>query len=376
MNKVLSPAAAASVAARVYDIRKTEEFKSAFHIDFNRNFKLTNSQIKGISGGIINQLFNRQTGFALTAEGRAGVFKKHHIIAIRGTDSGADWLSNFNVGLTNGPNNMAVHAGFHKVFRSMRPAFEQYVNEHKPRCIHCVGHSLGGALAQLTALWARERGIPAKLYTFGSPRVITEHNVPKAAANITNYRIIHGADPVPYVPTWPFAHTAGEYQLAMHDSARLNGAAHLMENEAPGYINTAGSYKDFSGMAGSFKPLGAERVVLDYDNRHQANFSQRWQRRIADALITFLKAGGRYTIVAASVGLTFYDVLARNLEEIILASRSAAEQLKGILGHILVMVGRGWEKVKEMTAKYIRWVIELMIKALYKTAKSAIDSVF
>ena len=83
----------------------------------------------------------------------------------------------------------------------MRPAFEQYVTEHTPRCIHCVGHSLGGAIAQLTALWAQERGIPAKLYTFGSPRVVVEHFVPSAASNIKNYRVIHGADPVPYIPT-------------------------------------------------------------------------------------------------------------------------------------------------------------------------------
>ena len=162
----------------------------------------------------------------------------------------------------------------------------------------------------------------------------------------------------------------------MNDSARLSGGAHLMENESPGYINTAGGYQDFGGMAGSFKPLGAEPVVLHYDNRHQATFSQRWQRRISNALITLLKSAGRYAIVVASVGLTFYDVLARNLEEIINTSRTAAEQLRGILGHMLVLAGRGWEKVTEMSAKFIRWVFDIMIKTLYKTAKSAIDRVF
>ena len=65
MNKMLSPAAAASVAARVYDVRNKKEFSKRFHYDFTDNFKLTNTQIKGISGGIINQLFNRQTGLGL-----------------------------------------------------------------------------------------------------------------------------------------------------------------------------------------------------------------------------------------------------------------------------------------------------------------------
>ncbi|MGO3786159.1 MAG: hypothetical protein ACTJIB_10775 [Pseudoalteromonas prydzensis] len=58
MNPKVSPNTAASIAARVYDIRKSAKFKSAFHDDFTLNFKVTNNQIKGVSGGLINQLLN------------------------------------------------------------------------------------------------------------------------------------------------------------------------------------------------------------------------------------------------------------------------------------------------------------------------------
>jgi len=382
MTGTLSPAVAASIAARVYDIKYADNFKLPLHSGFIKNFKLTHSQIKGISGGLINQLLNRSTGFALTAKGYSPQFQDHHVIAIRGTEftSASDWLTNFHIGITNGPKNVGVHAGFQKTFRSMRPAFDRYVTEHRPKCIHCVGHSLGGALAQLTAIWASERSIPAKLYTFGAPRVVLSHFSPKAALNVEHHRMVHGADPVPYVPTWPFAHTAGEYQLAMSDSARLNASAHLMENDAPGYINTAGEHQDFNSMAGTFQIMNDESVVLHYENRHQASFSQRWQRRITNALITLLKVTGQYTAIlgqaSLSVGLTFYDVLARCLNGIAQASIQVGEQLKGILGHILVFVGKAEQKVEALTIKFIRWVLELMINTLYKTAKNAIDKVF
>ena len=74
MNTNISPSTAASVAERVYDIRKSQGFNGEFHIDFERNFKITNSQVQGISGGLVNQVLNRSTGFALTAEGTSPQF--------------------------------------------------------------------------------------------------------------------------------------------------------------------------------------------------------------------------------------------------------------------------------------------------------------
>ena len=48
MNKTISPSTAASVANRVYDIRKSYDFSGEFHNDFVRNFKVTNNQIQGV----------------------------------------------------------------------------------------------------------------------------------------------------------------------------------------------------------------------------------------------------------------------------------------------------------------------------------------
>ncbi|WDE08786.1 hypothetical protein SG34_033350 [Thalassomonas viridans] len=125
-----------------------------------------------------------------------------------------------------------------------------------------------------------------------------------------------------------------------------------MENDAPGYINTVAEHQDFESMTGRFQAMHVEPLVLHYENRHQASFSQRWQRCISNALITLPKVTGQYSAVlvqaSLSVGLTFYYVLARCLDGIAQASIAAGVQLKGILGHILVFVGKAEQKSKRL----------------------------
>ena len=82
MSGTLSPSLAADIAARVYDVSKPDDLKGAFSAEFRNYFKVTNSKIKGVSGGVVNQILNRSTGFAFTAEGTTPQFKKHHIIGI------------------------------------------------------------------------------------------------------------------------------------------------------------------------------------------------------------------------------------------------------------------------------------------------------
>ena len=381
MSATLSPSTAANVATRVYDTRKSTDFENDFNLDFIRNFKVTNSKIKGVSGGVVNQILNRSTGFAFTAEGTTPQFKKHHIIGIRGTKftSPADWLTNCNVGVTLGPKNIAVHAGFNKTFNSLKPSLNRYINEHRPRCLHIVGHSLGGAIAELTAIWASNLGITSKLYTFGAPRVVLRDSVIRAAHNIEHYRVTHGADPVPCVPVWPFTHTVAEYQIAINGGTFFDFNAHSMAKATPGYINTVAGYNDYKSMASKINTAQYKHTVLQYAQRHQASCSHRWQQIITDALVTILKTTGQYAFLtgqaAAGVSLSFYDILARCLSESILQSPAIAEELKGLLGHILVFVGKGTRTVTDMSIKFIRWVLGLMISTLYRKAKQAIEFV-
>lgn len=95
-----------------------------------------------------------------------------------------------------------VHAGFNKTFYSMKPALQEFVaaniRDKITGCVHIVGHSLGGALATLSADWIKaEYSLPVKLYTFGSPRVGLDNFSRAATSRIDKiYRCTHGADPV------------------------------------------------------------------------------------------------------------------------------------------------------------------------------------
>lgn len=334
----------------------------------------------GISGGIVNQILNRSSGFAFTAQGKSSQFKQHHIFGIRGSKSLADWLTNGNVATVCGPRNLEVHSGIQKVFSSLQDGFNKYLVQHNPKCLHCVGHSLGGAIAELTAIWASDQGIPTKLYTFGAARVITSNYVHRASYNLEHYRVTHGADPVPNVPLWPFSHTVGEFQTAMNSGAFYSTGAHAMEESTPGYVNTVRAYKNYGSMSGTFKALHHKYTVLQYEQRHNATFSMRWQEEITNALITFLKKTGQYSLIAVQAGIglgaQFYDLIARSLYYSVKKTPEVAGELKGLLGHMLVFVGQRSTSVKEMSIKFIHWVFGLMVKKLYITAKHAIERVF
>ena len=379
---VLSPAIAAELANFAYQFRTPtapQSIKTPPILKTNFDFNLSNGPVQGISGGFFSHLFNRSTGFAVMGQGKSPRYKEQHIIAIRGTEftSGRDWLTNLHIGMSGSTNGSPVHAGFNKSFNSMRPAFQQYLDKNPKGKVHCVGHSLGGALATLTANWIKNYyGREVNLYTFGAPRVGMNGFSEKTNAGLENiYRCTHGEDPVPCVPLWPFIHAGTEYRL--NSAMGMNFAAHSMTGDNPGYINTAAKKEDFSSLQRISERRLAAAVRLQYKQRHQAYFSSHWSERISAALITLLKDSGYYAVVVAqssfSAGLTFYDMLARTLTQVTQASEKFTEQTAGLLGHMLVFAGKTGVKVTELSYKFIRWVFEITVKALYRIAHQALE---
>ncbi|KKO45327.1 lipase [Arsukibacterium ikkense] len=386
----LTPRVAAELADIVYQIERPSasgiyrlnmanyEVRNCF------NFDLSEGPVRGVSGGSLFSLFNKTTGFALVGKG-INQFANDYVVTIRGTHINRDWLTNGNIGLTGGDNNTMVHAGFNKAFNSMKKALEKILapllSGNASATVHCVGHSLGGALASLTADWLKNNyKCNVNLYTFGAPRV-GMHAFSKKHTGTLNaiYRCTHGADPVPMIPLWPFVHApyAGtEYRL--DSGSGISVEAHGMaENKAPGYLNTANS-RSWQAL-NQRSSLNLEQVRLKYENRNQASFSTYWADKISGALITLLKDAGYYTAVMAQAaigtGLTFYDLLARSLESIAKASTHFAEQARGLLGHMLVFARQAVTTVTELSFRFIRWVFDKTLVALYRSARDAISSV-
>ena len=87
-----------------------------------------------------------------------------------------------------------VHQGFQILFERIWPLLETLLCD-QPRPLIFTGHSLGGALALMSAA----RRPPDQLYTFGSPRV----GNPAFTASVTgfpHYRVVHHHDIVTLLP--------------------------------------------------------------------------------------------------------------------------------------------------------------------------------
>lgn len=152
-------------------------------------------------------LFDRDTdtqGFVAVHSGLGVV-----VVSFRGTQRVKDWMTNLRakkVGV-HGANSDGgrisgqVHDGFNKAFMSVRGQVEACLRDTGELPVYVTGHSLGGALATL-ATWHMQHMQGGRLvacYTFGAPRVgdggFRDH------CHVPVYRIVNGADPVPFVPT-------------------------------------------------------------------------------------------------------------------------------------------------------------------------------
>lgn len=101
-----------------------------------------------------------------------------------------------------------VHVGFLDEWLSHKECLTKKLNEigcgrDQPKPLHMTGHSLGGAVATVGAMWLKLSGWSiAELYTFGSPRVGEANFADKFATEFKGiaYRVTHGKDPMVDMP--------------------------------------------------------------------------------------------------------------------------------------------------------------------------------
>lgn len=385
--KQLSPNLAAEFADIVYEVREpgptgvvqvkpSEALKRVFEI------RLGNGPVMAETGGFWG-FFQRTSGFAMVADGKND-FAGHHVVAVRGTKTNHDWLTNGDIGLSSSTGGAMVHSGFNEAFESMKSGLEALLTPRLNRGpvagIHCIGHSLGGALASLVSDWIHKRyRLDANLYTFGAPRVGMKGFATKSSFEVNKlHRCTHGADPVPAVPLWPFMHApVNGIEYRLDRGAGISAAAHAMGEEGvPGYRNTA-KKGDWDMLYQNSMDYLNNPVRLNYERRHEASFSGYWAEKLSAALVTLLKDAGYYSAVLAqaaiSTSLTFYDLLAHTLEDIARASTSLAEQTRGLLGHMLAFAKAAVTTVVDMTFSFIRWVFDKTAGALYVSVRQAVE---
>ncbi|HWU76940.1 MAG TPA: lipase family protein [Rhodanobacter sp.] len=382
----LAPEQAAAIASGVYALRDQTVSEAVARHDVLGSEGMFNvaddSRFNGVSGGLY--VCRVLSGFGYIAEG-VGRHEKEILVATRGTAIKVDWLTNANVGLQRGPGGELVHAGFHQTWKSFSAEICRFLRGRNPTVIHCVGHSLGGALATLNAdYFSSIHAGEVKLYTFGSPRVGSSMFARSLESRVgvqNMFRTFHCADPVPMIPLFPFFHvpTADcSYQLGNGSRGLFSFAAHSMEK----------SYVPGVGNDG-WKALRAR----DVSNDHKMN-AQRWLEQasagssgimmgstwalamICKALSWLLEKACliAFTGLSASLsaGLTALDYLALMLAKGAELSVEISTYLTTIIAAIFRFLGRTVAAGASLTLSFVRWVLNLLYQSLAIAASRAL----
>jgi len=384
MNE-FTPSQAALIARGVYRLR--EDSVGAVHdrgqsLGCEDMFQIADSsRFQGQSGSMA---WKKLSGFGYIAEGK-GKYQGDVLLVTRGTAMRVDWLTNFNIGMQLGPGGHLVHAGFHETWKSFRNDIQAFLANRNPTNIHCVGHSLGGALAALNADYLSDiRAGQVKLYTFGAPRAgsfLFARSLTNRIGSDNIYRVSHPSDPVPMIPLFPFQHLPHNRE-GMIISNQLNGlinaGAHGME---PSYIPAvdgkawhdllapaepdwdvkAKTWLEQSALSGHGFLMGSAKLLI----------------MIGKALIWILKKSKDILLgaigTALTVGATVIDQLAWLIGRAVDLSKELAGHVKTLINAIFKFLGRVVSATVSVTVSFLRWVLGLLFDTLSTVAATALS---
>lgn len=380
--QVLTPSQSASIAAGIYNLSEfsvAEAQRRALVLGSEGLFAVDDSsRFTGTSGTL---MFKRTTGFGYIAAG-LGNRQGEVLIATRGTDLLADWLTDANFAVQRGPSGLAVHAGFNEVWQTYIADVRSFLRGRNPATIHCVGHSLGGALAALNADYLTSIGAGAvKLYTFGAPRVglrAFSQRLTQRVGETSIYRVAHMADPVPMIPVYPFAHAAwsGAHIRLVSGGALISPAAHKM-----------GSYVPLVAEASWDALLVASRPAANEDAEMAtwlqsasagggiALYSARLLSMIGRALRWLLKSAGQAVGTQLMIGATVIDRIAWLLTQGARATVAIANGVRQLISAVFLFLGRTIASGVEITVAFLRWTLDLLFGAISGLGMRAIDAV-
>ena len=259
-TKILSPVESFGAAVGSYRLRSNTNLVESFQdSDVSKYFDFSSNKAGRLKARSGMFEFKQRTGFSTMAMGK-NEYEREAILVCRGTDNGKDWLSDINVGMQVSRSGHIVHAGFNRNFDQLIDPIFRFMSLNHPTMIHCIGHSLGGALANLAAESIVRHGCKAKLYTFGAPRVgtldfATRLSLHPRLGGENIFRVYHSSDPVSMLPLFPFVHApqpGGEYY--MNKLLTINPWDHKL----PAYTQSLKNVKNWDQISNPHPCLDAQ----------------------------------------------------------------------------------------------------------------------
>jgi hypothetical protein len=381
MSTQVTPSEAAKLASDVYSVSENIATYKLFLQDplFAKN---AHSTLTAKVGGRF--FLSAKDGFGVCIKG-AGNYKNDIFLIFRGTTTAnnkADFLTDANIGLTRSATGDLVHVGFNATFNSMLPQISAFLAKNQiSGTVHCIGHSLGGAVASLTADWLKKTMAKSvKLYTFGAPRVGTAFFSKSTTKHLkveNMHRVYHATDPVPMVALFPFMQAPYNNNSHYIASSELvfSGAAHKMKQ----YRRSVKS-KSWHALNGvPDQPYHVEYAIeqwLESKFYSSAN-SSTFLRWAESALIYVLKKIGMSAIVALQGAAMGVSTLADKLAYILYKGIDLASHISywviRFARKIMQALGMKVPKEeKDFTQAMIRTALLRLTRNAYESAKLAV----
>lgn len=377
---ILTPKEALSAAGAVYGFKKgmniTESFKPSLinkHFDFD-----TSADQFSAKSGIF--LFKENAGFAAMAMGK-GKYENHAILVCRGTDGLKDWLSDLNIGGQLSVSGHLVHAGFNRIYNQFREKMLDFIKTNSATTVHCVGHSLGGALANMAADTIIGNNKNAVLYTFGAPRVgiasfankLSKH--PRLSVD-NIFRVYHSSDPVSMIPLFPFVHApqpGGEYYI--NKVLTINPWDHKMK----AYTKTMANVKSWKSIQNPHPSLDDHAIKWLYSDESMRycglNIYNLGMAMKAIQLIVkdALTQGWSVASFGFTAGITVIDHLSLAVSHAAQFSKEKAGMVMNVLKRIMNMIGMKINPGQSITLAFIKFVFRSLSAALMRSVRIALS---
>lgn len=383
-SNLLTPRVAATFANAIYDVNSGDERAlKAFlgNAIFSANKPTEKKTLTASVGGRVFRA--AEDGFGLAAMG-AGQFEGDLFLIFRGTttqNNKADFITDARIGITRSKTGYPVHIGFNHTFNSMLPEIREFVAANRVTGrVHCVGHSLGGAVATLAADWAFNNiSNKVTLYTFGQPRVGLTFFAQKFSGKLTSdniHRVYHTTDPVPMVPIFPYVHSPmpGLGHRLDSDQPILSGEAHKMK----GYIDSV-SGKNWDGLLRASPLFSHETVIEDWlksRRNENPNCSKtfEWVERAILWFVAKFLSGLISVAQLAVMGVhTFMDKVAWLIAKGLELKDTVSDMAQLLIHKLMRILGIPKTRVGAKPGKnFLLFLLEALTKRAYELAQKAI----